>query len=395
LLGLFASQMLIGTLIGLAGGYAAVWVVNRIELGATGMYPVLVSAFCLLTYGVAVQLNGSGFLAAYLAGVVIGNRPISFQQGIRRFHDALAWLSQIIMFVTLGLLCFPSRLLDVSGKAILISLVLMFVARPAAVWMSALPFKFTWRELTFVSWVGLKGAVPITLATFPLMFATPQISLQAPLIFDVVFFIVVVSAIIQGTSLTPAARLMGLERPREPEPPVSLEISSLRHVDGKVLDYAIREDSRAAGRLVKDLALPSGVVIALIARAEKIIPPQGITRIHAGDHIILVLRSGNESLVDQVFGSGPGERATVPTDVEFPFRGTTTVGELEEFYSIRLDVPREKTLDEVMRSELGPDRTEVDAVVELSALRFRIQRLSEDGKIELVGMSILPEAENL
>lgn len=394
LLRLFASQMLIGAIVGLLVGYLAVWVVNHIELGAAGMYPVLVSAFCLLSYGLAVRLNGSGFLAVYLAGVVIGNRQIMFQQGIRRFHDAMAWLSQIIMFVTLGLLCFPSRLLHVSGKALLIAVVLMFVARPVAVLFSALPFRFNWRELTFMSWVGLKGAVPITLATFPLMFATAQHPLQAPLLFDVIFFIVVVSAMVQGATLTPVARWLGLEVPREPEPPVMLEISSLRRVDGKILDYAVTEDSRAAGRLVKELALPGGVVIALIARGEKVIPPQGITRIHAGDHVILVLKPGTEPLVDQVFGRKPEERTPVPTAVEFPFRGSSTVGELEEFYSIYINAPPATTLDEVMRRELGPDRTEVDAVVEFGSLRFRILRLSYEGQIELVGMSILPEAES-
>ncbi len=389
LLGLFASQMLIGAVLGLIGGVASAWVVNRIELGATGMYPVLVSACCLVIYGLAAHLNGSGFLAVYLAGVVIGNRPLSFQQGIRRFHDAIAWLAQIIMFVTLGLLCFPSRLLEVSGKALLVSVVLMLVARPVAVWISALPFKFSWRELTFLSWVGLKGAVPITLATFPLMLATPEISLQASLLFDVVFFIVVVSAMLQGASLTPAARLLGLERPRDPEPPVTLEISSLRKVDGKVVDYALSEDSRAAGRLVRELALPGGVVIALIARDGKVIPPQGSTRIHAGDHIMLVLRPGTESLVDQVFGKNPDESSTVPTDVEFPFRGTTTVGELEAFYSIHIDAPPETTLHDVMRRELGPEGTTLDAVVEFDCLRFRVLRLSSDNHIELVGMSVL------
>jgi cell volume regulation protein A len=391
LFGLFASQMLIGTICGFAGGAAAVWVINRIELGATGMYPVLVSAFGLLTYGIAVQFNGSGFLAIYLAGLVIGNRRIPFQQSIRRFHDAMAWLSQILMFSALGLLCFPSRLWEVSGKAILICLVLMFVARPIAVWLSALPFGFNWRELSFMSWVGLKGAVPITLATFPMMMATPEISMQAALLFDVVFFIVVVSAVIQGTSLTFAARTLGLERVKEPEPPVTLELSALRDVDGKVVDYHIREDSRAAGKLVKELALPGGVVIALIARENKVIPPQGTTRIHAGDHVIAVLRPGTETLLDQVFGKEIEEQTSVPFDVEFPFRGSTTIRDLEEFYSLHTNAPPSSTLDEVMRRELGPDQTEVDAVVEFGSLRFRIQRLSDDGKIELVGMSILPE----
>ncbi len=392
LLRLFASQMFIGTLIGLLGGYATVWLVNRIELGATGMYPVLASACCLLTYGAAIHLNGSGFLAVYLAGVVVGNRRITFQQGIRRFHDAIAWLAQIVMFVTFGLLCFPSRLWEVSGKAILICLVLMFVARPVAVLLSALPFRFNLREFTFMSWVGLKGAVPITLATFPLMFATPEVSMHASLLFDVVFFIVVVSAIVQGTSLTPAARWLGLEHPREPEPPVTLEISSLRRVDSKILDYTVSENSHAAERLVKELALPGGVVLAMIVRGEKVIPPQGITRIHAGDHVILVVKPGTEPLVDQVFGRSE-KRGVVPPAVEFQFRGSITVGELQEFYSIRINAPPETTLDEVMRRELGPDRVEVNAVVEFDSLRFRIQTLASDGHIELVGMSILPESE--
>jgi potassium/hydrogen antiporter len=318
-----------------------------------------------------------------------------FQRSIRRFHDAIAWLAQITMFVALGLLCFPSRLLDVSGKALLVSVVIMFIARPVAVFLSAGAFRFSWRELTFLSWVGLKGAVPITLATFPLMLGTAEFPLQATLLFDVVFFIVVVSAVIQGTSLTPVARWLGLERPRDPEPPVSLEISSLRQMDGEVVDYAIGDDSRAAGRLVKDLALPGGVVIALVARGDQIIPPQGLTRIQAGDHVILVLRAGTQPLVNQVFGRDTEERGTVPKAIEFPFRGWTTVGELEEFYSIHIDVPPQTTLDEVMRRELGPEGTTVDAAVEFGSLRFRIQRLSSDGVIELVGMSILPETENL
>ncbi|MCC7373226.1 MAG: potassium/proton antiporter [Verrucomicrobiales bacterium] len=394
LLGLFVSQMVVGGVLGLLGGYATVWLANRIELGATGLYPVLVSACCLLVYGVTVRLNGSGFLAVYLAGVVVGNRRLIFQQGIRRFHDAIAWLAQILMFVTLGLLCFPSRLLDVSLEAIAICVVLFFVARPLAVLVSTLGFGFNRRELAFMSWVGLKGAVPITLATFPFMFATPEIRLQAPLVFDVVFFIVVVSAVLQGTSLAPVARWLGLECPRPPEPPVTLEISSLRNVDGKVVDYTVTEDSSAAGRLVKELALPGGVVIAMITRGDKVIPPQGITRIHANDHVILVLRPGMELLVDQVFSKRAPDAAPVPPELEFPFRGSTTVGELEGFYSIHVHAPPTATLDEVMRRELGPDRIEVDAVVEFDLLRFRILRLTGDGRIELVGMSILPEPED-
>jgi cell volume regulation protein A len=392
LLGLFASQMVIGGVCGVAGGYAAVWVVNRIELGTAGMYPVLISAFCLLTFGIAAQLGGSGFLAVYLAGVVVGNRSLVFQRGIRLFHDAIAWLSQIVMFVVLGLLCFPSRLLDVAGSALLISCVLILVARPLAVLLSASPFRFTWKELVFMSWVGLKGAVPITLATFPLMLGTADKPLQAPLLFDVVFFIVVVSAVVQGSSLAPVARRLGLERLPDPEPPVTLEISSLRHVNGEVVDYAIGDDSRAAGRMVKELALPEGAVIALIAREEQIVPPQGNTCILPRDHVILVLRPGIQPLVNQVFGRNSDVRGRIPSALEFPLRGSTTVSDIQNLYAIQIDAPPERTLAEVMIDELGNSKPSVGDAVRFGPLTFRVLRLSRDGRIEMMGMSIVPES---
>ncbi len=393
LLRLFASQMVIGALWGVLGGYIAGWVVNRIELESSGMYPVLISAFCLLTYGLAVEFGGSGFLAVYLAGVVVGNRPLVFQRGIRRFHEAMAWLSQILMFAVLGLLCFPSRLWDVAGKALLISVVLIFVARPLAVVLSTFPFRFHWKELTFMSWVGLKGAVPITLATFPLMFGTPENPLQAPLLFDVVFFIVVVSLAVEGATLVPVARWLGLERPRAPEPPVTLEISSLRHVHGEIVDYAIGEDSRAAGRMVKNLALPEGAVIALIARGDHIIPPQGNTLVQAGDHVILVLRPGMQPLVNHIFGRSRDVRGTIPAAMEFPLRGATSLAELEEAYGVRINAPPKCSLAEVIRNELGDSEASLGRAVRFGPLALRAVRFSRDGAIEIVGMSILPEED--
>ncbi len=390
LLGLFASQMLIGGLLGILGGYSAGLVVNRIELGAAGMYPVLISSFGLLTYGLTATLGGSGFLAVYIAGVIIGNRPLVFQRGIRLYHDAIAWLSQILMFVVLGLLCFPSRLLDVAGKALLISVVLILVARPLAVMLSVWPFKFTWKEVTFISWVGLKGAVPITLATFPLMLATAENSLQASLLFDVVFFIVVVSAVIQGSSLTPVARWLGLERPREPEPPLTLEISSLRHVEGEIVDYSIGDDSRAAGRQVKELALPEGAVIALIARGDQIVPPQGSTYIQPNDHVILVLKPGIQPLVSQVFGSCSEARRMIPQTLEFPLRASATVREIRELYDLPIDAQANQTLAAAITQQLGNCEPAIGAAVRFGSVSFRVLRLSSDGQIEMVGMSLLP-----
>ncbi|MBI1325186.1 potassium/proton antiporter [bacterium] len=393
LLGIFFSQMIVGAAVGLAGGFAGAWLVNRIDLNSAGLYPVLVSAIGLLTFGVTTHFAGSGFLAIYLAGVVIGNRPLVFQRGILLFHDAIAWLSQIVMFVVLGLLCFPSRLLNVAWLSLAVSAVLIFVARPLAVFVSTRGFRFTLKETVFMSWVGLKGAVPITLATFPLMLATPEKPLQAPLLFDVVFFTVVVSAVIQGTSLTPAARWLGLEQPPEPEPPVTLEINSLKHVHGEVVDYAVGEDSRAAGRLVRNLTLPEGATIAMIARGDQIVPPQGNTRILAGDHVILVLKPGIVALVSQVFGRDDDSRGTIPDTLEFPLRARTTISELQEFYLISVEAPPERTLAEVICTDLGCTEPKEGDSVKLGPLRLRIARLGIDGKIEMVGMSILPEQD--
>jgi len=392
LLGLFASQMAIGSICGVAGGLLGVAVVNRIELGAAGLYPVLVSSFCLLTFGMAAELGGSGFLAVYLAGLVMGNRPLVFQRGIRLFHDAVAWLSQIVMFVVLGLLCFPSRLLDVAWQALLISAVLIFLARPIAVLLSAWPFRFNWRELAFLSWVGLKGAVPITLATFPLMLSTAEKPLPATYLFDVVFFIVVASAVIQGSSLAPVARWLGLEQPRDPDPPVTLEISSLQHVEGEVVDYAVGHDSRAAGRMVKHLALPEGAVIAMIARGKEIVPPQGRTRILAGDHVILVLRPGIQPLVSQIFGRNSEIRGAIPPAFEFPLRASTTMGELQELYDIQVGASPENSLADVLTRKLGRAGPRPGDKVQLGSLLFHVRRLTAEGHIEMVGMSILPEA---
>lgn len=381
---LFLKQMLIGGVVGLAGGRIAVWAVNRINLEIGGLYPVLAGAFAFLIFGVAARFEGSGFLAVYLAGIVIGNSRLVYKRGILMFHDALAWLAQITMFVVLGLLSFPSRLWAVAGHGLLITVVLCLVARPVAVGLSLLPFRFNLRELTFLSWVGLKGAVPITLATFPLLYAVPQ----ASLLFDVVFFVVVVSAVVQGWSLPVVARWLGLALPAQPPPPVSLELSSLRHMEGDIVDYTIGADSRAAGRLVQELALPEGVVIAIIAREQRLIPPQGRTRIEAADHVIVVLQPDVRPLVNRIFSRGD-DREQLPLQFEFPLRASVSVGELEELYGISLDLPASKTLDEAVRHRLGNQPARVGNVVRFREIALSIRELAPNGTVSSVGMVIL------
>jgi cell volume regulation protein A len=385
LLGLFLLQMGVGALAGIAVGRAGVWAVNRVNLDAAGLYPILVSAFGLLAYGLAASLQGSGFLAVYVAGIVLGNSRLVFQRGVLLFHDAAAWLGQIAMFVVLGLLSFPSRLLDVAPQGLLVALVLILVARPLAVVVALAPFRFDAREITFLSWVGLKGAVPITLATFPLLLGLPS----GPLIFNVVFFVVLISALTQGVSLPFFARKLGLEVPSQLEPAVTLEITSLRNVDGDIVEYTVAPESRAAGRRVHDLALPDGVVLALIARGQEFIPPRGSTRVAAGDHLFVVLRSEVRQLVDRVFTRSPGAEGEIPAAIEFPLRGTTTVGELEEFYGIRLDAPESSTLDTVVREHLGPDGVRPGKQVVFGELALSVHRIGEDGEIDQLGLTIL------
>jgi cell volume regulation protein A len=386
LIWLFVKQMAVGALAGVAVGYAAIRIVNAINLNAAGLYPVLVTAFGLLAFGLAVIFGGSGFLAIYLAGIVIGNGRLVFQRGILLFHDAAAWLSQIVMFVVLGLLSFPSRLVDVAWHGLAIGAVLMLVARPVAVMPFLFPFGYNWRESIFVSWVGLKGAVPITLATFPLMFGTPHASLM----FDVVFFVVVLSAIVQGSSLRYIARRLGLEIPVETTSPLTLEISSLRHVEGDIVDYTVGKDSRAAGRQVKDLALPDGVVIALVARGDQITPPQGRTQIQAGDHVIVVLRPATRQLVDQAFANRADTSVEELAGFEFPLRGTTTVAELEDMYGIVMDAARELTLDKAIHQRLGRSLA-IGRSAQFGPISLRVRRVAADRSIEQLGMTILPD----
>ncbi|GAA4434923.1 potassium/proton antiporter [Bremerella cremea] len=310
---MFFTQMIVGGLVGIAFGYIAVWLTNRLHLDTAGLYPLLATGMGLITFGLASYLGGSGFLAVYVAGIVIGNSKVVFKRGTLLFHNALAWLAQIAMFIVLGLLSFPSSLIAVGWQSIGIAIVLILIARPIAVAVCMAPFGFRWNEMALASWGGLKGAVPITLATFPLLFDIDE----ASLVFNVVFFVVVLSALVQGWSLPWAAKKLGLDQPMPPSAPVQLEINSLRNVEGDILDYTIEETSPAAGKLVSQLNLPDGITIALIARNEQFIPPRGKTQILAGDHVIVVVRTGAGEGTNAIF-SAPHETETAPTTSPAP-----------------------------------------------------------------------------
>ncbi|MGH7503035.1 MAG: potassium/proton antiporter [Longimicrobiales bacterium] len=383
MLGLFVTQMGVGGLVGLSFGRLAVAMINRIELRAAGLYPLFAAAAGLLSFGLAATLGGSGFLAIYIAGIVIGSHKVVFQRGILLFHDGAAWLAQISMFVLLGLLSFPSRLLDTAGPALIIAGVLIFIARPVAVAALLIPFRYNLRELAFISLAGLKGAVPIVLGTFPLLFGIPG----GEGIFDGVFFVVLVSALIQGWSMPAAARMLGLQREVPAVAAASLEITSLRNLTGDIVEYTVPASTPIIDRTVRDLALPHDAVIAMIVRGDRIIPPRGSTRLQANDHVFFVVNEEVRGLVEDLLFHGHGVAESLAEGFEFPIRGSTTLADLKEIYGVELDGGDDgKTLDEVLRERLG-EHLEIGRGVVLGPFKLRVREIV-DGAVESVGLLV-------
>ncbi len=208
-------QMALGAIFGYSIGKLGTFALNHLELQFEGLYPVFTVALVLLIYGTTTLVGGNGFLAIYLAGVVVGNSEFVNKRNVVRFHDGVAWLMQITMFLTLGLLVFPSRLLPIAGPALILAVFLMLIARPVAVFAVLGPSKMSLADKAMVSWVGLRGAAPIVLATFPLLAGVPQ----SGLFFNLVFFIVLTSVLLQGTTVPLIARLLQLDAPTIPSPP--------------------------------------------------------------------------------------------------------------------------------------------------------------------------------
>ncbi|MBI2620324.1 MAG: potassium/proton antiporter [Ignavibacteriales bacterium] len=295
---LFVIQMGLGAVLGLGLGNAMVFVLNRLKLAYDGIYSVFSMACAVLIYGTAVTIGGSGFLAVYVAGLVAGNSDFIQKRSLLRFFDGLAWLSQIAMFVALGLLVFPSRLATVMGAGLLVSGFLMFVARPASVFFTLLPAKLHWNEKAFVSWVGLRGAVPIILATFPLLAGLPD----AEVIFNLVFFIVLTSALLQGWSIPFVARWLRVDAPLEQKRRYPIEFAPMEGVDTELVDLIIPYHSEAAGKSIIELGMPRDSLIVLISRGNDFIVPSGGTILREGDAILVLVNKDNLPAVREIIG---------------------------------------------------------------------------------------------
>jgi cell volume regulation protein A len=302
---LFVQQLVLGAAGGLAAGWLGRFVLHAVRLPAAGLYPVVTVAVAFLSFGGPTLLGGSGFLSVYLAGIVLASGPLPYRPGVRRVHDSLAWLAQILMFVLLGLLVFPSRLLPNVGLGLALALTLACVARPLAVLAVLAPFRPPWRESVFVSWVGLRGAVPIVLATYPALRGVPS----GDELFHLVFFAVVVNALVPGATVGSVARRLGIARAAPPVRAADVELVSLREFPGEFTWYFVHPVSAVSGELVRDLSLPEGSLVALILRGEQVVVPRGDTRLEPGDQVCAFVTPDARGLLDLLFGAGGEEGA--------------------------------------------------------------------------------------
>jgi cell volume regulation protein A len=284
---LLARQISIGLAVGGAVGAGTVWVLRRVRLDTGGLYPVASLAAAALAFGGADTLHGSGFLAVYLAGLALGTAGIPAQRTVTSFHQGLAWVAQVALFLSLGLLVFPSDLGGIALEGTLLALVIVFVARPVAVLVST-PFGgYSFAERAILAVAGLRGAVPVVLATFPVIAGVEGSSE----LFNVVFFAVLISTVLQGASFEPLAKRLGVTT-REPALPRPLaEAGTIRALGAEVLEFPIGPTDAIAGARVRDLDLPREAVVNVIVRDDEAIPPRGSTRLLAGDELHLLVRA--------------------------------------------------------------------------------------------------------
>ncbi|AEY02177.1 potassium/proton antiporter [Oceanimonas sp. GK1] len=291
------TQLGVGALAGLLGGRLLVQLIRRIHL-VSGLYPLLVFGFGLTLFGLTALLEGSGFLAVYLAGLVLGNSRLRNLESILPVFDGLAWLSQIGLFLVLGLLISPTDMWAMALPASLIALAMIFVARPLAVLASLLPFfRFNVRELGFISWVGLRGAVPIVLAIFPLMAGIEE----GGLLFNVAFFVVLFSLLVQGSTLSPVARWLEVEVPPVPAPKRRSMLGIFKEDDFEMFLYRVESQS-LDGVVVRQLTFPPHCRVAAVFRDENLLPASGSTRLAMNDMLCVIGRSTHLKTLNNMFG---------------------------------------------------------------------------------------------
>ena len=295
---LLFMQLSIGAAAGFALGYAIVWIINRINVPNESLYPVLLFSCVFFVFAFTNLLQGNGYLAVYIAGLVVGNRKLVHKRSLTTFFDGFTWLFQIVMFLTLGLLVNPSELPAVAGVGLLVAIFMIVVSRPISVFACLLPFRrFTTRARVYISWVGLRGAVPIIFATYPLMSAEIP---NARMIFNIVFFVTIVSLLVQGTTVSAMARWLGLVGKSEEKEIFNVALPD--EIKSAMSEIELTDEALSGGNKLMNLSLPDNTLVVMVKRGEQYFVPEGHTHLQSGDRLLVIsdndeeLRKSYESL---------------------------------------------------------------------------------------------------
>jgi len=290
-------QMSIGGVAGFLFGKLSKIVINKIKLDYEGLYPVLTIALMFITFSATDAIGGNGFLAIYICSVYLGNQNLIHKKTIMRMFDGLAWLMQIILFLTLGLLVFPSQIIPFIGVGLLISIFLILVARPLAVFIALIPFKMRLKRRFYISWVGLRGAVPIVFATYPLLAGIDK----SHAIFNIVFFVSISSVLVQGTTLSIVAKWLNVGLPEKAKPLSPTDQLMVEHPKTLMKEIVVEENSTAIGLKIVDLKFPKNAIIAMIEREGNYLTPNGSTELMARDKLVVL--TDKKDVLNEVYAS--------------------------------------------------------------------------------------------